>query len=120
MGAPSKSTPPSTHIGHGRVYHRRASPSQTEQDATLQEESGEIWGSYNRDMMGGRSPFPSVDAYVGPLPPGTRGIEFVTLLPPDRDAPPGRARWTGTRDGVRVVGDYAIVSVRITKNAQKG
>lgn len=103
-----------------QVYHRRLSSSQTPSVAALQQRTGEIWGSYNRDLMGGRSPIPSVDAYVGPLPDGIRGIEFTTDVPPDRDTPPWAARWTGPRDGVIVEGEYAKIKVTVTRNTQDG
>jgi hypothetical protein len=103
-----------------RVYHRKQSPSQPPSLAALQQRTGEIWGSYNRDLMGGRSPFPSVDAYVGPLPDGEKGIEFTTDVPPDRNTPPRLARWTGPRDGVIVEGDYAKIKVTVTRNTQDG
>ena len=103
-----------------RVYHRKQSPSQPSSLGALQQRTGEIWGSYNRDMMGGRSPFPSVDAYVGPLPDGERGIEFTTDVPPDRDTPPWFARWTGPRDGVIVEGDYAKIKAKVIRNTQDG
>lgn len=48
-----------------QVYHRRETRTQTPHVARTQEEAGEIWGTYNRDAMGGRTPFPSVDAYRG-------------------------------------------------------
>jgi hypothetical protein len=111
---------PSRIPGAAAVYHRLASPSQPDDVAALQEATGEIWGSYNRDMMGGRAPFPSVDAYVGPLPPGARGIEFTTDLPPNPHLPPYRARWTGPREGVIIEGDYAKIRVTVTKNSQRG
>jgi hypothetical protein len=85
----------------------------------MQEESGEVWGTYDRDMMGGTTPFPSVDAYVGPLPPGERGIEFATDVPPDRETPPYLARWTGPRSGVRIEGEYARIEVLVTRNTQR-
>lgn len=50
---------------------------------------------------------PSVDAYLGPLPPGARGIEFTTDVPPDAGAQPGYARWTGPRSGVIVDEEFA-------------
>lgn len=45
----------------------------TQDDATtrVQQASGEIWGKADRG-----SSFPSVDAWVGPLPKGKPGIEF--------------------------------------------
>jgi hypothetical protein len=97
------------------VYHRRESPTQTSADAARQVQSQEIWGTHNRDMMGGRSPMPSVDAFVGPLPAGTRGIEFETDVAPDPSTPPWHARWTGPREGVRIQADYARIAVRITR-----
>jgi hypothetical protein len=107
-------------MANHRVYHRKESPSQAAPLAALQERTGEIWGSYNRDVMGGRSPFPSVDAYVGPLPPGVRGIEFTTDVPPDRNTPPWLARWTGPRDGVIVEGgDYVRIKATVTRNTQR-
>jgi hypothetical protein len=114
--APARYRSPSdlAHSISSPVYHRRASPTQTEEDADRQQRTGEVWGTCNRDMMGGRSPLPSVDAYVGPLPPGSPGIEFVTDVPPDPNTRPRFARWTGPRTGVRVEGDYAIIAVRIT------
>lgn len=102
-----------------KVYHRRESSTQTPQIARLQEMTGEIWGTYDRDQMGGRSPFPSVDAYVGPLVDSQRGIEFVTDVPPNRDTPPRLARWTGPRPGVRIEGDYARIRAVVTRNTQQ-
>ena len=102
-----------------RVYHRKESPTQTPEVARLQEQTGEIWGTYNRDQMGGRTPFPSVDAFVGPLVDPQRGIEFVTDVPPDRDTAPRLARWTGPRPGVRIEGDYAKILVVVTRNTQQ-
>jgi len=101
------------------VYHRLQTPSQSGKTAAEQTASGEIWGSYDR-VMGGRSPFPSVDAYVGPLPEDAIGIEFTTEVPPDRGTPPRIARWTGPRDGVIVEGDYAKIKATVTKNTQGG
>ena len=87
--------------------------------AARQQASGEIWGTYDR-VLGGRSPFPSVDAYVGPLPDGTMGIEFTTDVSPDKNTPPRLARWTGPRDGVIVEEDYAKIQVTVTRNTQGG
>jgi hypothetical protein len=106
-------------LSREKVYHRRESPTQTPEVARLQEASGQIWGTCNRDHMGGRSPFPSVDAFVGPLVDPQRGIEFVTDVPPDRETPPRLARWTGPRPGVRVEGDYAKIRAVVTRNTQR-
>jgi hypothetical protein len=102
-----------------RVYHRKESRTQTPEVARQQEASGEIWGTFNRDQMGGRSPFPSVDAYVGPLDGAQRGVEFETEVPPDRDTPPWLARWTGPRPGVRIEDDYAKIRAVVTRNTQR-
>ena len=116
---PSPREEPSRTLAAAAVYHRLASPSQPADIAALQGASGEIWGSYNRDMMGGRASFPSVDAYVGPLPQGARGVEFVTDVSPDPHTPPWLARWTGPRDGVIIEGDYAKIRVEVTRNTQR-
>jgi hypothetical protein len=55
----------------------------------LQVLSKEVWGRPRR--IGGA--FPSVHAYWGPLPPGTNGIEFMTLVPPTHPNP-SMAIWT--------------------------
>jgi hypothetical protein len=106
-------------LSRAKVYHRRESRTQTPEVARLQEQTGEIWGTYDRDQMGGLSPFPSVDAYVGPLVGPQRGIEFMTDVPPNRDTPPRIARWTGPRPGVRVEGDYAKIRAVVTRNTQR-
>jgi hypothetical protein len=83
----------------------------------MQRHSGEIRGTYNT-LFGARAARPSVDAYVGRLPNGVRGIEFDTEIEPDAGLPPGRARWTGPRTGVEIRGDWATIKGTITKNTQ--
>lgn len=95
------------------IYHRLESPTQTAKDAEQQEVSNEIWGRAPRTGLE-----PAVQAYVGPLREGARGVEFRTTVSPDRGCAPGEARWRGPRDGVRVVGEFAILSVEVTKNTQ--
>jgi len=107
-------------MANDHVYHRKQSPSQSPSVAAEQQRTGEIWGSCNRAASGGESPFLSVDAYVGPLGEGEKGIEFTTDVPPDRNTPPHHARWTGPRDGVIVEGPYAKIKVKVTKNTQDG
>ena len=94
-------------------FHRLRSPTQSDATAKLQVQSQEIWGRPRRG-----SDIPQVQSYVGPLPPGERGIEFYTHVPPDRDVAPGQARWTGPRPGVTILDDFARISVVITKNTQ--
>jgi hypothetical protein len=96
------------------IYHRLETPTQTPEDAAKQEASGEIWG---RPARGGA--FPKVKAYTGPLPPGARGIEFTTDVPPDANCPPHVPTWRGEREGVICEGDYAKIKARVTKNTQR-
>ena len=59
-------------------------------------------------------------AYIGPLPPGRRGIEFITEVEPDAGAPPGQANWSRARSGVEIAGDFAKIKIKIRKNTQRG
>lgn len=94
-------------------YYRVESPTQTSAVARLQVKTGVMRGTLNRFAA-----IPSVDAFVGELPQGRRGIEFQTAVVPDDGQPPGRARWTGPRPGVRVEGDWAEIEVTIVWCAQ--
>lgn len=100
------------------LYHRLETPTQTPEDAAKQVASGEMWGGPPR-----YSNIPTVQAYAGPLPPGRRGIEFTTDVPPDRYSIPGRPDWSGPRPGVRVEveedgREMAKICVVIIRNAQ--
>jgi hypothetical protein len=86
---------------------------QTSADARQQEESQEIWGRPPRG-----SETAKVKAYVGPLPEGSRGVEFATDIEPDLGTPPGHAYWSGLRSGVRLKGDFAILKVSSVINCQ--
>lgn len=97
------------------VYHRKESRTQTVEDTAKQEASGEIWGKAPRG-----SDIPKVQAYSGPLKDGQRSIEFTTDVPPDRGGFPRLPEWSGPRDGVAVDGEFARITVRITKNTQRG
>lgn len=95
------------------AYHRLESPTQTTADAAKQASTAEIWGypSVWSDIL-------KVKAYTGPLPPGKRGVEFRTVVPPDRGGAPGRPEWWCPRNGVRVERGVATVARTVTKNAQ--
>ena len=71
-------------------------------------ESEEIWG---HPPFG--SNIPKVQAYVGPLPSNSNGIQFRTDLEPDPGCPPGRAEWSREDLGVRVDNDCAKIPVTI-------
>lgn len=94
--------------GRDGPFYRTGS---TQDNATTQAqlESGEIWGKANRG-----TDEPSVDAWVGPLPAGTHGVEFYTDVPPSPGSPPDRARWRGPRPGVRIDGQWAKITATIT------
>lgn len=97
-------------------FFRLASDTQTAAIAALQLESGEIWGRRNAHTY--QAIRPSVDAYIGSLPDGAEGIEFQTEIEPDPGSPPGRARWTGPRDGVVVDGEWAKIRATIVRTTQ--
>ena len=80
----------------------------------LQEASLEIWGRPSRYNSN-----PQVRAYVGALPSDARGLEFETEVEPDRDCPPGIAKWSGPRAGVSVENDCAKLRVSSVKNRQQ-
>lgn len=110
MGSDAKHT---QYVSNWPVYHRLETPTQTSDEAKLQEQSQEIWGKVPRYGV-----HPAVQAYDGPLPKGKRGIEFRTDVPPDSTAHPSRREWRGPRLGVRVEGDFAKIRVVVTKNTQ--
>ncbi len=80
----------------------------------MQEDSGEIWG---RPSIW--SNIPKVKAFSGPLPEGAQGIEFTTNVLPDAGCAPRLPEWSGPRPGVVVEGEFAKITVTITKNTQK-
>jgi hypothetical protein len=101
-----------------QIYRREESPSQTIEDAKRQKESQEIWGGPCRGFF--QSDIPKVKAYVGELPlkvdqtTKIQGLEFLTKVPPDSNARPGLAFWSGEREGVRNEDGYAKIEVQIT------
>ena len=94
-------------------FHRLESPTQTSDDARRQEETGELWGRAPRWGI-----HPRVQAYADVLPEHSRGIEFMTSVPPDRDGMSGLPTWTGPRPGVTVRGEMAVIKIRVTANTQ--
>lgn len=97
-------------------YYRVQTGTQTDETAQAQIRSEEIWGLPHR--FGGVEP--QVKAYVGPLPPDKKGVEFYTNVPPDYGCPPGVHYWTPKKGklGVWEEDDYAKIKVRITKCTQ--
>jgi hypothetical protein len=100
------------------IYHRKQTRTQTPEVAHLQEISREIWGG---SPWG--SDTPTVQAYWGSLPPGERGVEFVTDIPPDRGSPPSYAYWRVGRSEILSVEkngrDYAVLRVIQVINCQR-
>ena len=80
-----------------QLYYRHESPTQSKEVARLQVQSGEVWGRAPQ-----QSDLPAVQAYIGQLPPGVRGVEFYTDTVPDTGGSPRIAYWRGPRPGVRV------------------
>ncbi len=97
-------------------FHRCESPTQTPEIAQLQQQTGEIWGKPAHNSHS--SDFPKVKAYVGQLPQGKRGIEFMAKFQPDSGTPPSRADWSGPREGVRLEDGFAKIQVILTRNTQ--
>ena len=74
----------------------------------------QIWGRPPRG-----SNIPKVQAYLGPLSPGKRGIEFTISCVPDSGSPPGYAFWSGPSDDIAVNDEgFAILNVLTLKNCQ--
>jgi hypothetical protein len=102
---------------HVPLYHRKGNErTQTDADADRIAASGELWGGVPR--YGHTQPV--VQAWRGPLPEGSWGIEFATAVPPDPDTPPQRCEWRGPRPGVEVFVDdagvpWAKIPVQVTK-----
>ncbi len=77
-------------------FHRLESDTQTAAIAVMQVASSEIWG---RAPRGGR--WPTVQAYPGAIPAGSRGIQFRTPIEPHSNGSPFEVRWyLGLTDGV--------------------
>lgn len=90
-------------------------PTQTSAVARRQAEGGEIWGRTPRG-----SSWPQVRAYRGPLPEGTRGIEFWTATAPDASGHPDLAVWSDKahREKALTDGEFVKLKVVVTRNTQ--
>lgn len=103
------------------LYHRRGNErTQTQADAEIIASSGKLWGRVPRY---GHSE-PLVQAWRGPLPPGSWGIEFVTPVPPEPDTPAHRCEWRGPRVGVETFVDdsgvaWASIPVQVTRMVRR-
>lgn len=109
MFAPAVSPAAGAWPGRYGPYYRTGS-SQDDDTTRKQQASGELWGKPDRG-----SSIPSADAWVGLLPDDKPGIEFYTDVAPSPGTPPHWARWRGPRRGVRIDGDWAKISINITK-----
>jgi hypothetical protein len=94
------------------LYHRLHSPTQTNEVAKLQEQSMQILGLPARG-----SDIPTVKAYVGPLPKGSRGVEFYCDIDPENGSPPGKAYWYLSSPGVilHVDGDKEFAMINVSE-----
>ena len=94
------------------IYHRRKSPSQTEEDARKQIASQEMWGKESKNTVSGL--FPAVKAWHNQLNRESQlGIEFTTEVKPSPSGHPHFAYWYGERDGVTNEDGYAKIRVTI-------
>ncbi len=101
-----------------QVYHRFETRTQTVEDAQLQERTGLMGGYAARG-----SDIPSVKAYSGPLPEGSRGVEFKTSVEPALGSVPGQPKWYAGQPGVGLIPgkdnrDMAVIPVTILRNTQ--
>jgi hypothetical protein len=113
-----------------RYYHRLESPTQDASVAGQQESSSEIWGRAPTNTFAGSAP--KVQAYMGRLPDGAKGVEFVTDHPVDPGTPPGYGTWSAaagapnppadddaTATALRVDGEFAKLRVKVIRNTQR-
>lgn len=109
----------------GQIYHRAESGSQTREDAMKQIASQEMWGGPARNNV--PSHIPKVKAWINELSLTTdpktqksikeKGIEFTTMVKPDRCCRPHLPTWSNDpnqpdREGVRTEDGYAKIKVR--------
>jgi hypothetical protein len=96
-------------------YHRKKSPTQTNEVAKMQIASQEMWGGPKGNHVS--SDAPVVQAWVGKISKNKdKGIEFTTVIEPD-GYHPALAEWSereGKREGVWVEDGYAKIKVSIT------
>lgn len=91
------------------MYYRIEGRTQTSDDALEQVRTLEIWG-----RGGHKGNVPSVKAYNGPIPVGTRGIEFDTSAASPEYSSPVESRWyypqtKGVQLRVKDGDDYACI-----------
>jgi hypothetical protein len=97
-------------------FHRLQSAGDNE----LVSSTGMLGGHPARNIAAGL--FPKVKAYEGPLPAGRKGIEFYTVVRPDRGCVPGCPVWSGPRLGVvasETDAELVLIAVRIVKRVDR-
>ena len=95
-------------------FHRKWSPTQTDDHLERVLHSGELWGH-----PGFGSDIPAVKAHVGPLPADRAGFEFYARTTPDNDEGP-RVYWRVRDDGsVRQNDEVAKMAVMVTRIRRK-
>jgi hypothetical protein len=98
---------------HYGPFHRLESPTQTVSTAVYQQRYGLLVGRPAR-----RGEF-SVRAYRGRLPPGARGIEFITDAAPNSSAgKPFEAQWIPGGSGGFQANERWSVPIKVVKNTQ--
>lgn len=102
---------------YGPFHRVRNGTTQTAAVGQRQVDSGMLWGTTPRGGKG-----PTAQAYVGPLPPGQSGIEFVTPVRPQQaNLPRGSGAnwyWDDTAFTGKIVQngtDYATIVIIVTR-----
>jgi hypothetical protein len=84
---------------------------QSKEDNELVAETGKLAGGAPRNIF--QSSFPKVKAFIGELGEQT-GIEFITMVQPDKGCPPGQAYWSAGQPGVEMLESGELVAIAVT------
>jgi hypothetical protein len=90
-------------------FHRLGDSAEAIQNIRM---TGELRGNPARNTH--QSPFPKVRAYLGPLPPDTKGFEFTTPIAPDVGHARGKPTWNPMSPGVIERDEQAIIPCTVT------
>ena len=89
------------------VHYYRVQP---RDDNELVASTGKLAGGPPRNIF--QSSFPKVKTFIGKLGEQT-GIEFVTMVQPDKGCPPGQAYWSEGHPGVEVLESGELVAIAV-------
>jgi hypothetical protein len=89
------------------VHYYRVQPKEGNE---LVASTGKLAGGPPRNIF--QSSFPKVKAFIGKLGEQT-GIEFITMVQPDKGCPPGQAYWSEGHPGVEVLESGELVAIAV-------